>query len=373
MRSQELRATSYELGARGPSPLRAGISLMEVLISIGIMAIGMLSIASLLPVGNVQVQRANTEERKAELGLNAYREFQVRGMSNPANWTKANGSTVTLAKYDPTTGTFSPARDDWNTPPLAIDPLMVAVGTTAVDTFPATTVSGPSMKRLGLSFASSRPLAEAVFTLTNELVTIQPDDRTSPAQFPSSTDLPEAAQRRPFEGNYTWLATLTPALYDPDSVTAATGKDYTLSIVIFANRRLQSTPDEYQVTATSAVTTGIDVGGGDFTFSDASSAKLDAVKANQWIMLCRNEPWSKPNAAGVMTPQAPRPVFKWYRVSSFGDQSFASGKYSMDVSLIGPDWNNGITGTIYACIFDGAVGVYQRTIHLEDPSSIWNQ
>ena len=62
------------------SSRRAGISLMEVLISIFIMAVGMVSIASLLPVGGIQVQKANVEEQKAMLGLNAQREFQIRGI-----------------------------------------------------------------------------------------------------------------------------------------------------------------------------------------------------------------------------------------------------------------------------------------------------
>ncbi len=76
-------------GSRTTDHARTGISLMEVLISIGIMAIGMVSIASLLPVGGLQVERANIEERKAELGLNAYREFQICGMGDPNKWVGA--------------------------------------------------------------------------------------------------------------------------------------------------------------------------------------------------------------------------------------------------------------------------------------------
>lgn len=142
--------------------MRRGISLLEVLISIGIVAVGLLSIAALLPVGSIQVQRADTELRKTDLGKNWLREFSMRGMNvinpNPAQstWVKADGT-----NYNPTAGLTPP---DPYLPPVAIDPLMVAVHAAAVDNFPAgaALTGAPTMKRLGLR-GITRPLAEAIF------------------------------------------------------------------------------------------------------------------------------------------------------------------------------------------------------------------
>ena len=91
-----------------PSVRRRGITLMEVLISIGIMAIGLVSVASLLPVGGLQQQKANVEERKAQLVLNAVRDFHVRGMAavrDPVNFPWVIARTNSAQPYFRVVGT----------------------------------------------------------------------------------------------------------------------------------------------------------------------------------------------------------------------------------------------------------------------------
>jgi hypothetical protein len=93
---------------------------------------------------------------------------------------------------------------------------------------------------------------------------------------------------------------------------------------------------------------------------------------------------------------------KWYRVVAAGSiTQSGTTTFSRQITLAGPDWEpdpiaaqaaNPSTTSIppssltwpssvpagsqnyntYACIFDGAVAVYQRVIHLEGPS-VWNQ
>jgi type II secretory pathway pseudopilin PulG len=403
MSSYELRVASYELqsqcgasSVRVPhSLLRSGISLIEVLISIGIMAIGMLSIASLLPVGNIQTQKANVEERKAELGLNAYREFQIRGLGDFSKaaagtppWLKPDGSAYSL-------NLTSPAYTDAAyTLPVAIDPMMMAreindsTGTvdnnakTQLQYFPIYKSSGSppiTIYRLPASNAFttgnansakiSKAIAESICSLTDEIVVDQPEDRTQPA----TGVLDSTSSRREFEGNYTWLATLAPNAPSTIPTAPAANDMAVLSIVIFSRRALPASPtnadpfsgavvqeDMVSVQSPPATTT-VNIGGGEMTFivsAPADVSKFDLVKPGGWLMLCRNDGTSA---------HKPR-VAKWYRIISANEGSSAT---SLDVTLAGPDWVWDSANTTYACLFADAVAVYERVIHLEG-SSVWS-
>ena len=70
------------------APARRGISLMEVLISAFIMAVGLLGVAALLPVGHHEASKGMLADRAAEIGRMAFRDFQIRGY-DPANYSDA--------------------------------------------------------------------------------------------------------------------------------------------------------------------------------------------------------------------------------------------------------------------------------------------
>jgi hypothetical protein len=418
---------------------RSGISLLEVLICIGVVAIGLVSIAALIPVGGLQVQRANTEERKGTLGLNAFREFQIRGMGTiptlpylagltPAQilaiqqavqqqepWVAADGSPF-----------FSvDASGNWQAstnPPLAIDPLMISVAGSTVDRFPANAPSGaPTLKRLALrSVYSSPPASAAVFTAADDVVTNIPDDTS---QIGTST-VDSTGNKHDFNGAFTWLVTLTPNF--PPTLESGTSPpatifmrppqssdQYTLSIVVF-DRRILTTPvpanidsgQEEIVQAISATPAANSVSGGEFMLADASgnaSAKLSMVRPEQWLMLTRYLPQAFTYNDPVLGPQTvyyPYLEAKWYRIVAVGDITQSGSTYSRQVTLDGADWAadhtaantaspsasyiapaNVAWGTVpvgfqnyntYACLFDGAVGVFQKVIHLEGPSN-WSQ
>ncbi|MFO7903486.1 MAG: hypothetical protein R6U98_12550, partial [Pirellulaceae bacterium] len=65
---------------------RAGVSLLEVVFSIGIVMIGLVGIAALLPVGGSLARKGAVADAAAKAGANAVREFRVRRMDDPANW-----------------------------------------------------------------------------------------------------------------------------------------------------------------------------------------------------------------------------------------------------------------------------------------------
>lgn len=385
---------------------RAGISLMEVLISIGIMAIGLVSAASLLPMGGLQAEKANIEERKTELALNALRDFHVRGMAAMTDagtgfpWvTAAPNAPQPYFNFLPPQ---SPARPNGmylpttGYPPVAIDPMMSSVSIADgralnnVRYFPINKVASAtppvSMPRLTLTSlyhnnpVVARALAEAVFVDHNHTFSPPPEDRSLPGTgaviFDNATGRPLMLD---YEGLYSWLATITPNY--PFSQTTAVGPDalynfrlllgneYTLSIVVFY-RRVVPRPgsgnfdpnligEELVGVRQPAAGTTVNIGGGDMTIAAPTEAQSQLVRPGTWLMLGRND-----TVMGI-----PRAIFKWYRVLS----AAGTPDGDLQVTLSGPDWNWGNNSfPTYAALFDGAVAVLQRTIHLEGPST-WSQ
>jgi hypothetical protein len=60
--------------------LRAGISLLEVLISIGVLAVGLMGVAALIPAAGYQAKEGARNERLANVGKRVFREMDVRGL-----------------------------------------------------------------------------------------------------------------------------------------------------------------------------------------------------------------------------------------------------------------------------------------------------
>ena len=81
----------------GRSLAARGITLMEVLISMGVLAVGLLGVAALIPAGRYQVAQGSRLEYASMVGRSALREIEVRGLLNPGG---ADGSTSTLNWVD---------------------------------------------------------------------------------------------------------------------------------------------------------------------------------------------------------------------------------------------------------------------------------
>jgi type II secretory pathway pseudopilin PulG len=397
-----------------PRPFHSGISLMEVLVSIGIVAIGLVSVLSLLPVGGIQAQRAETEERKAALGLNAVQDLKNRGVLNMANWRGFDTSTNTWVQY-----TFNPASTSGDfLPPIMIDPFMAAVAknnteyTTIsncppVPLFTATaspTVHGLGMKRLTLQQACTvvsgnlvpnGPLTQALCVSHDDTFANRPDDASLPAESPYSVDAANNPLKRDFEGLFSWLITLTPTELEYEHIAPQPKRQYLMSLVIF-NRRLPIVPngdgtqEEIVKVFENPPTQVIDgIGGGDMALYDETATaetKLELADPGNWLMLCRYQP-----TGGSPTVW---PVFQWYRIVNASPVEATDSSKPLlrqrDVTLSGPDWQKQTTFPViapanwpaipgayknyntYACLFDNIVAVYQRPIWLEG-SSMWSQ
>ena len=67
-------------------PARSAITLTEVLISMGILALGLLGVAAMFPVGGYYMQRAEIADRGSQIGQAAMSDLLARGMLNPRAW-----------------------------------------------------------------------------------------------------------------------------------------------------------------------------------------------------------------------------------------------------------------------------------------------
>ncbi len=185
---------------------RAGITLMEVLISIGILSVGLTAVITIIPAAGSQSQKALTESTKANVGLAALDDVITRGILEP------------------------PA-----TPPFVIDPIGNALGSA----LPSTVLPLETLDGLSSGIAADevfRSQDDVVYTLDNS----GQEDPPRPLFYTGDA-------KRISEGVYSWLATLVP------QGGAAGGENYLLSVVSF-HRRDQTTPTSRNVTNVSGNT-----------------------------------------------------------------------------------------------------------------------
>src|SRR3954471_9228777 len=65
---------------------RAALSLTEVLISMGILTVGLLSVASIFPVGSFYMQKAEISDKASAIAQSVMNDIMARGMLNPRSW-----------------------------------------------------------------------------------------------------------------------------------------------------------------------------------------------------------------------------------------------------------------------------------------------
>ena len=75
-----------------PNPSRSGLSLLEVLVSIGILTIGLVGLAMLIPAGKLQLVATNKSDRTGACGRAGMREVKVRRMLDATGWSTSPAS-----------------------------------------------------------------------------------------------------------------------------------------------------------------------------------------------------------------------------------------------------------------------------------------
>lgn len=351
-----------EMLHRAPPSCR-GVTLLEVIFSIGIIAVGLLGVLVLVPLAGSRSAQGMIADGADRMGRNAIRAFDVYQMRRPDSWAQLDPSG---AQYIPFTGGE----------PFCIDPLYMAAntGTDAIFRFPyldpaAPPPNVPYMKRVSLraypraslpstllpgttgSPVLSLNQAGQFFLGEDDLVFNLPKDRTmSPEQRFSFDDsaapVTTGPLKRQWEGKFSWLATLIPNSVDT----------YLLSIVVFHRRDLAVDGERPStVTFNSSGYNGGDV------LLNASSPDDLKMKEGEWLML-----------AGVRSVSERH--FRWYRIQTAdaGPVENSGGGYERNLTLFGQDWPVTQLLPAYnkAIWIPGVVAVYEKTIRLET-SSLW--
>ena len=364
---------------RGKCVLRRGVSLLEVLFSIGIVAIGLLGVMSLLVVGGRKTSQGAVADAADRVGRSAVRVFDVRGMRDPTTWT------MPLAPH----AAYGPSL----APNVAycLDPVFVAVNGTAYppNTFPSSgpaahfpyftpaSLPGPRMVRMSIiqNAPSGNPLvvtpvsrmvAEMMCMCEDGLITNNPDDKTMLSRQVFAVDNVGQPVKRAFNGNLSWMAQIVPK-------DMGGSDQYTLYVVVFDRRDLAmpaATPSvddpeaERVVDVVSMAGAATASAGGEVKLTVRSGRPVVDLKlsSGQWLMLAgqKTVPWG---AGTVIWPE-----FAWYKVVS--SHEVQPGDDYVYATITGRDWDFAGLQT-QAVIVTDVVAVYEKTIRLER-SSMWS-
>ena len=221
----------------------SGVTIIEVLFSIGIVITGLLGVAGLIMVAGTQMTQGLEADAMSNAGLNAIAEFETRNMQNPANlaWYKSD------TKLSPPTSLFQ-LPDLYGTdsngkriasPSFCIDPYFIAqqFSDGKFDTssyFPGGAPPKLKMKRVTLR---NMPLAlsREIFIAKDDLAFSTPASGTElPEQQWIREGLDGPELKRANRAEYSWLATLTPAR--TDAVPEKTDH-YLISVVVLPQQQ----------------------------------------------------------------------------------------------------------------------------------------
>jgi len=355
---------------------RPGISLLEVMFSMGVISVGLLGVTAILPLALNQIGQGRVLDNASRVGQNATTLVRVHEMLNPVKW--RFGETVTNVKgsYPPdftNTTVFPQAPNEG----FCIDPLFVDANTNyAVAPYKAqffpyydrTATTFPRMHRISLAAGNPSGMmrwaeAERIFMLQDELVFDVPDEKNVPPiqNFGSSN------ASRMYDGSTSWLATLSPNLDASNQLHDS----YVLSVVVF-NKRNLTMPIDGDTERLLSVDWRIDpsastpqyysgLGGGDMVLQSSTIEGLVGITAGKWVMLMGN----------VTAPSSVMPRFRWYRVVATSNEPVYNSTtmaFHLNVTLQGPDWDSrSQTG---ATFMPGVVAVYERSVRLES-GSLW--
>jgi len=191
--------------------LRRGITLMEVLISIGIIAIGLTSVMSLIPAGKSEAGKALVYDRASTMAMNGLADAVTFGLTRPDSII-ATSSTVATIVFDADASLITVSAT------VATVATLGAIKSSGVLSAPAPLDNTPAVPAIQKLFLQGR----------DDIIYNRPatDDDLPTNSFINGI--------RGFEGRMTTLIAITEA--DTGTPPLAAGDLATLSVIVFHNR-----------------------------------------------------------------------------------------------------------------------------------------
>lgn len=288
-------------------PLPRGITLMEVLISLGILSVGLLSILSLIPAGRSQAVKATVYDQATATANNAIADIVSRGFLDPSRFVLSARTKIDFLG----------------------DAASVPVGGSFTSMLSQTAATIP-INSSTIPFAIQAASDDRAYTTTRA------DDPPQPTLV---SGIPLA------ENKFTWLATIQ----DPSGAALSStdpGTYALLSVVVFHRRSLTADGGR-----TYSITTPANVNGTTLTITGGSAATDDGeyLRSGAVVMIDNNG------------------IYSWRRVLMAALQKNANLTLAVaDITVDGPGITPGATVSIYA--YKGAVGLAERIVRLEGDS-----
>lgn len=335
----------------------SGVTLMEVLISIFILAVGLMGLAALLPVGGSEIAAGVQAERAATVGAAAMREIQVRHLLQPVQMDRSTNPPHRIPMW------YWPGNPDpwvsWDpatVPYVLMDPLGVGAG---ANRFP---MSGSiTMPRLSVRQGPrsswgphTQTGARALFVSRDDVLFDIPSDRrvrarliyrpfgggavsSEPTGYTSSTCRPE------HEGNYSWMAMLGPPLKINPASQYWRGW---ASVIVMYKRNLNLAESELVVPVSSAAMTEV---GGEIVVTLPDEKYAAWLQRDRWILLASS------SSGGAQ--------FQWHRIVAAARPNATSNQWY--ITLMGDARMGPSITPQQAILVEGVVGVFSRMVELE--------
>ncbi len=333
-----------------------GISLLEVMISIGVVGIGLLGVASLIPLANYKAAKGVQEDRKALFGKRAFRDYYVQNIPQRIAFPPAFDARSREA--------FESIRTAYVIDPVLMGQLNQQVAKFPYDTRLASSPVGNLLPyRLTIDPAlqplARQAVADQVFRMSDDLVVEAPK---SPQEFMRQsyvfTPGNPASIKTYSYGAYSWMATIS-----PDSLNRPNSRTQTLSIVVFYQRQLGLPRQEIFYSITGDLS-----GPAKVVYLQESQQQTLPVpgdtsdvgpRVGGWIAVVRLVP---AGTAGVSE-------LKWYRIvaADMVEPTGGNSNVIRELTLVGPDWvatPTGPPGGVFAVYVKNVASVYEKTIEM---------
>lgn len=350
---------------------------MEVLISIGVISLGIFGVATLIPVAQFKIAEGTSNDRQAAFGPSAAAQFRIQNMGSPEEW------------YAPFPSYMFESGNKLRHRGYCLDPLGLIENNYAatIKRFPANITNKSSagtaffMPRIGLkrlkygvdelpdtaddpSPEVELALARNLFFLKDELEFDRPseEDRQPNRQFFVHGGKPISSFA---SASLSWFATLSPTvIVNPvDTSQSSRSEEFLLSIVVMKNRIPALAATEENFANATCQYAGEIVLANSEPVTEAHM-KLSDLRIGDWLLL------TKPAIPSLATDPSKR-VYRWTQIIGTTDEDAETADTLRAFTVSNDDFFKPEEAGGFAIFMRGVKAVYERTIRLENTSA-WN-